>query len=39
MIIYAETPSQWKNICMTWVKDNKKKVIALVIWSAILLAL
>jgi|TARA_E500000178_G_C16854439_1_gene676685 hypothetical protein len=39
MIIYGETPSQWKNNFLTWVKDNKRKVIAFVVWSIILLAI
>ena len=39
MIIYVETITQWKNHFVTWAKDNKKKVIAFVIWSAILLAI
>ena len=39
MIIYGEAPTQWKNHFVTWAKDNKKKVIAFVIWSAILLAI
>lgn len=39
MIIYGETFTQWKNHFVTWAKDNKKKVIAFVIWSVILLAI
>jgi hypothetical protein len=39
MIIYGETPSEWKNHLVSWVKDNKRKVIAFVVWSIILLAI
>tara|TARA_E500000178_G_C16499025_1_gene520726 strand:+ start:39 stop:158 length:120 start_codon:yes stop_codon:yes gene_type:complete len=39
MIIYGETPSAWKNKIITWIKDNKRKAIALVVWSAILLTI
>ena len=39
MIIYGETFTQWKNHFVTWTKDNRKKVIAVVIWSVILLAI
>ncbi len=39
MIIYGETPSAWKNKTITWIKDNKRKAIALVVWSVILLAI
>ena len=39
MIIYGETPSAWKNHFITWAKDNKKKILAFVVWSIILLAI
>ena len=39
MIIFGETPTMWKNHAITWAKDNKKKVIAFIIWSVILLAI
>ena len=36
MMIYGETPTQWKNHVVTKIKDNKKVCIAFAIWSVIL---
>ena len=39
MIIYGKTPSDWKNEVMFQMKQNKYKVIAFIIYSAILIAI
>jgi hypothetical protein len=39
MIIYGKTPSDWKNELMFQMKQNKYKVIAFIIYSAILIAI
>ncbi len=39
MIIYGKTPSDWKNEFMFQMKQNKYKVIAFIIYSAILIAI
>jgi hypothetical protein len=39
MIIYGKTPSDWKNELMFQMKQNKYKVMAFIIYSAILIAI
>jgi hypothetical protein len=39
MMIFGETPRFYKNKVKIFIADNKKLVIAFVVWSAILLAL
>jgi|TARA_A100000164_G_scaffold189307_1_gene168008 hypothetical protein len=39
MIIYGKTPSDWKNEIVFQVKENKFKVMAFVIYSAILISI